>query len=67
MWSPTIEVSERDAKLEILVELPGLRENEVKVEVTDEGLVIRGERKREHEGAAKAMCAPSAVTGSSIV
>jgi HSP20 family protein len=49
LWSPAIEVSERDGKLEVLAELPGLKENEVKVEVTDEGLVIRGERKREHE------------------
>ncbi|MBZ5596533.1 MAG: Hsp20/alpha crystallin family protein [Acidobacteriia bacterium] len=48
-WSPAIEVNERDGKLEVLAELPGLKESDVKVEVTGEGLVIQGERKREHE------------------
>lgn len=48
-WSPAIEVKEQDGKLEVLAELPGIKENDVKVEVTDEGLVIQGERKQEHE------------------
>jgi len=49
LWAPTVEVSERDGKLEIVADLPGLKESDVKVEVTDDGLVIQGERKREHE------------------
>jgi HSP20 family protein len=48
-WSPVIEVKERDGQLEIVAELPGIKENDVKVEVTDEGLVIQGERKQQHE------------------
>ena len=48
-WSPAVDVSERDGKLEIRADLPGLNEKDVKVEVTDEGLIIQGERKREHE------------------
>jgi HSP20 family protein len=48
-WAPAIEVKEQDGKLEVVAELPGIRENDVKVEVTDEGLVIQGERKQEHE------------------
>ena len=48
-WSPVIEVKEQDGRLEVLAELPGINENDVKVEVTDEGLVIHGERKQEHE------------------
>ncbi|SRR5437879_1385873 len=48
-WSPPVEISEKDGKLEVSVELPGVQENEVKVEVTDDGLVIQGERKREHQ------------------
>ena len=48
-WSPAIEVKEQDGKLEVLAELPGIKESDVKVEVTDEGLVIQGERKQEHE------------------
>jgi HSP20 family protein len=49
LWSPTVEVMERDGKLEVVADLPGIKESDVKVQVTDEGLVIQGERKREHE------------------
>lgn len=48
-WSPAVEVREHDGKLEVCADLPGLKQEDVKVEVTDEGLVIQGERKREHE------------------
>ncbi len=48
-WSPTVEVTEREGKLEVIADLPGINENDVKVEVTDEGLAIQGERKRERE------------------
>ena len=49
LWMPAVEVNEHDGKLEIIADLPGINESDVKVEVTDEGLVIQGERKREHE------------------
>ena len=49
LWSPAVEVSEHDGKLEVVTDLPGIKDSDVKVEVTDEGLVIQGERKREHE------------------
>jgi len=49
LWSPAVEVTEHDGKLEIVADLPGIKENDIKVEVTDEGLVIQGERRREHE------------------
>jgi HSP20 family protein len=48
-WIPTVEVSERDGKFNILAELPGLSPNEVRVEVEDDALVIQGERKIERE------------------
>jgi HSP20 family protein len=48
-WAPAVEVSERDGRLEVVADLPGIKESDVKVEVTDEGLVIQGERKHEHE------------------
>ncbi len=48
-WSPAVEVTERNGQIEVVADLPGLNENDVKVEVSDEGLSIRGERKREHE------------------
>jgi HSP20 family protein len=48
-WTPTVEISERDGKFNILAELPGLSPNEVRVEVVDDALVIQGERKFERE------------------
>jgi len=48
-WVPPVEVRERDGQLVISAELPGMNKDDVKVEVTDEGLLLRGERKREHE------------------
>jgi HSP20 family protein len=48
-WIPPVEVRERDGRLFVSAELPGLNKNDVKVEVTSDGLVIQGERKREHE------------------
>jgi len=49
MWSPPIEIRERNNQLEITAELPGLGKDDVKVEMTDDGLVIQGERKQESE------------------
>ena len=49
MWVPPVEVFERDNNLVVRAELPGMKKDDVKVEVTDDGLVIQGERKREHE------------------
>jgi len=49
LWSPTIEVRERNGNLEVTAELPGLKKEDVKVECTDEGLTIEGERREEHE------------------
>lgn len=48
-WMPAVEVFERDNNLVVSAELPGMNKDDVRVEVTDEGLAIRGERKREHE------------------
>ena len=48
-WWPAVEVKERDGNLMVYADLPGLHKEDVKVEVNDEGLVIRGERKTEHD------------------
>jgi HSP20 family protein len=49
LWAPPIEVSEKDGQLTICAELPGLNKDDVKVELTQAGLTISGERKREQE------------------
>src|SRR5262245_24265499 len=52
-WSPPIEVFERGNELVVRAELPGLSKDDVKVEITNDGLVIEGERKSEHEDTRK--------------
>ena len=47
--APAIEVLERDGKYIARAELPGMKPEDVKLEVTDEAIVIQGERKVEHE------------------
>jgi HSP20 family protein len=49
LWSPAIEVRERNGNLDVTAELPGLKKEDVKVECTDDGLIIEGERREEHQ------------------
>jgi HSP20 family protein len=49
VWSPAVEVRERDGNIEVTAELPGMKKDDVKVECTDDGIVIEGERRHEHE------------------
>jgi len=48
-WTPTVDVQRSNGDLVVTAELPGLKKEEVKVEVTDDALIIEGERKREHK------------------
>lgn len=48
-WSPAIEVAERNGQLQVHADLPGLKPDDIKVEITDNSLVIQGERKFEHQ------------------
>jgi HSP20 family protein len=48
-WSPKIDVLERDNRLVTRVDLPGLKREDVSVEVTDGHLALSGERKHETE------------------
>jgi len=47
-WIPPVEVQQQGNNLVVRAELPGLSENDVKVEATEEGLAIHGERRQEH-------------------
>jgi HSP20 family protein len=48
-WFPEIDVFEKDNRLVTKLDLPGLKKEDVKVEVTDGYLAISGERKTEAE------------------
>jgi HSP20 family protein len=48
-FSPGVDIVERDGKLQISVDLPGMSRDDVKVDVTDDSIIIEGERKQEHE------------------
>jgi HSP20 family protein len=48
-WFPEIDVFEKDNRLVTKIDLPGLKKEDVKVEVTDGHLAISGERKTEAE------------------
>jgi len=49
VWSPSIAVSEKDEQIRVCAELPGLSEDDVRVELTQDGLTISGERTREQD------------------
>ena len=46
-WSPTIEVQEKGSDFFVRAELPGLDKDDVVVNVTDDAVVLEGERKQE--------------------
>ena len=48
-WSPTVEVKEVNGKFLVSAELPGLKKGDIKVQVTEDALILEGERKQEKE------------------
>jgi HSP20 family protein len=48
-WAPDIEVFQKNNELTIRADLPGLKREEVSVDVTDDAVTIEGERKYEQQ------------------
>jgi HSP20 family protein len=48
-WAPDVEVFHRNNELVVRADLPGLTKDDIKVDVTEDRITLRGERKREHE------------------
>ena len=48
-WRPTVEIQEKEGKLFVTAELPGVKTEDIKVSVTDGVLTLEGERKQETE------------------
>ena len=49
MWSPRVEAFQKGDRFIVRAELPGLKKDDVHVELADDSLTIRGERREEHE------------------
>jgi len=49
LWAPAVDVLQKNNELIIRADLPGLRRDQVSVDVTDNAVTIQGERKEEHE------------------
>ena len=47
MWTPRIEMFERDGKLVITADLPGTKKSDVNVELHHDHVVIQGERRQD--------------------
>jgi HSP20 family protein len=48
-WTPRVDVAQRNNELVIRADLPGMHKDDVKVDVSDDAVIIQGERRREHE------------------
>ena len=48
-WWPAVDIKENDGTLVVSADLPGVKKDDLKVEVAGDALVVKGERKEEHE------------------
>ena len=48
-WAPQIEMFEREGKLVVQADLPGMKREDLTVDIDDDGITIQGERRQEHE------------------
>jgi HSP20 family protein len=48
-WSPQIEMYEKDNQLVVCTDLPGLKQEDIELEMSDNMLTIKGERRNEFE------------------
>jgi HSP20 family protein len=49
LWAPDIEVYQRNDEFVVRADLPGLKKEDIKIDVTDNALTIQGERRQEEE------------------
>ena len=53
VWSPRVDLAESEDGYEVKAELPGLKKEEIKVEVHDQVLTLTGEKKNEEKSDTK--------------
>ena len=49
IWTPRIEAFQKDDKFIVRAELPGLKKEDVEVNITEDAITIQGQRRHEHE------------------
>jgi HSP20 family protein len=49
LWAPQIEIYERDGKLHVCTDLPGINKDDVRVNIEDDMVTIQGERRSSNE------------------
>jgi HSP20 family protein len=49
IWAPALEVTEKEGVFNAKLELPGIAKEDLKVEVTEDALIVTGERKLQKE------------------
>jgi HSP20 family protein len=52
-FTPHMDIEETDTEVRVTAELPGLEERDFEVHVTDDALVLKGEKREEHEDPAR--------------
>ncbi|OGP85729.1 MAG: hypothetical protein A2Y95_02995 [Deltaproteobacteria bacterium RBG_13_65_10] len=52
-WAPPVDIYESAEAFEIVVELPGVKKEDVKLEVKENTLTLRGERRQEKDSKAE--------------
>lgn len=48
-WAPPVDITEKDGDLVLTAELPGIKKDDIEVEIENNVLTIRGEKKGERE------------------
>ena len=48
-WAPRVDIVEQDGGYELVADLPGLKKEDIKIEIQDNLLTLRGEKKLEDE------------------
>jgi HSP20 family protein len=49
LWVPAVEVSQQNNELVVRADLPGLKKEDITVDITDDAIAISGERRKEQE------------------
>lgn len=52
-WQPSVDIAETDDSIEVKVDLPGIKPEDIEISVADNRLTIKGERREEQESKEK--------------